>query len=368
MFNKKKNLLFIGPFPPPIHGESMAMDLIYNSEELHQLFNVKKINTNRRNIENQGRFSISKLIMDVFIMCYAWVLTLVLKSPTIYISISQSKLGLLRDCIIIYIASLLRAKVITHLHGNNLSNIIGDLNKFQRKFVECSLRKIEIGIVLGESLAFNYRGLVKKVGVVSNGVATNFITSEDLKGKSKSKDIRVLYLSNLISSKGYVQLIEAISDLIQEDYHIKLNLVGGIHDKKTFLDVKKKIQMNNLEDSIVYHGIKAGEEKKKYFLNADMMVLPTNYKIEGQPISIIEGMAAGLCIISTNRGAIPEMLENCGIIIEPEVGEIKNAIKELYHNAIYREKLGLASRLKYENYYTDKKFINNLIDIFTEVS
>lgn len=98
------------------------------------------------------------------------------------------------------------------------------------------------------------------------------------------------------------------------------------------------------------------------------MVLPTRYKIEGQPISIIEGMAAGLAIISSNRGAIPSLLKDCGVIIEPEILNIKEAIKQLYADESYRNKLGLECRAKYENCYTEKYFVDALIEIFHEVA
>lgn len=365
--NDKRNLLFIGPFPPPIHGESVAMELLYSSEKLHTLFKIKKMDTNRKSTNKQGAFSIGKIIADVWLICYSLVLTLWLKNPIIYLSISQSKLGLFRDCIIIYVCSLCKAKIVTHLHGNNLSNIIEESVGHTRKFFESSLTKVDIGIVLGASLAFNYRGLVKRVKVVSNGVPIDFITREDMEGKKENECVTLLYLSNLISSKGYITLVEIVCALIKEGLTIRLNLVGAPYDKEECSKVMDVIKENHVEDKVLFHGVKTGDEKKNFLLKADMMVLPTNYKIEGQPISIIEGMAAGLPIISSNMGAIPDLIKGCGIIIEPKPSEVKNAIQVLYDDVAYRRKLGLASRVKYENEHTDMVYINSLINIFNEV-
>ncbi|TAA72298.1 glycosyltransferase family 4 protein [Planococcus salinarum] len=365
---KKKNLIFIGPLPPPILGESIALKSLYDAKRLHEEFHVKKINLNRKNFENPGGISFEKVATDSLAVIRSMFLSLKLKDPIIYISISQTKLGLLRDCLIIHSCKMFgKSKVVVHLHGNNLGGTIDATTGVINKFIVNNIKKVDIGIVLGSKLSGNYKGMVDRVEVVSNGIPLDFIRKEEIEGKKRKEGISLLYLSNLMVEKGYVELVKAVASLVAEGHSVKLDLVGGIQNESEFQKVKKFIASNNVGDSIQYHGIKKGEEKKKFFLGSDLMVLPTKYKVEGQPMSIIEGMAAGLPIISSDRGIIAEMIEGCGVLVEPTVEELKNAIKYLVFDNEERLRLGKASRETFENFYTEDKYSEKMINLFNEL-
>ncbi|WP_298827205.1 glycosyltransferase family 4 protein [uncultured Planococcus sp.] len=365
---KKGNLIFVGPLPPPVLGESIALQSLYKSEKLHQRYKVKKINLSRKDFEHPGALSFDKLFTDSFAILYSGFLSLAMKNPILYISISQTKMGLLRDCVMIQACKVLgRGKVVTHLHGNNLGGTIDATSGIAQKFIVNALRKIDVGIVLGGKLAPNYRGHVKRVEVVSNGIPADFILKSEV-GQGKEKGvISLLYLSNLMFEKGYVELIKATTALIQEGHNLRLDLVGGIQNESEFQEVKRYIAANEMDQRIQYHGLKQGEEKKRFFLESDMMALPTKYKVEGQPMSIIEGMAAGLPIISSDRGIIAELIKDCGVVIDPTVEGVKGAIKNLVNDDAERMRLGRMSRETFEEYYTEDKYTDSLIAIFDEL-
>lgn len=366
--SNKKNLIFVGPLPPPILGESIALQSLYNSDRLHKLYNVKKLNLNRKNFEDPGGLSFEKIYADSSKILYSVFLSLTMKKPVLYISISQTKMGLIRDCLIINVCKRLGgSKVAAHLHGNNLGPTIDSTSGFLRKFIVRALKRIDVGIVLGEKLSHNFRRQVPRVEVVSNGIPSDFIKREEIVQKKSGGPLSILYLSNLMEEKGYIELVEATTALVQEGLDIQLNLVGGIQDEAEFLGIMKFIRANGMEENIQYHGLKQGEEKKRFFLDSDVMALPTKYKVEGQPMSIIEGMAAGLPIISCDRGIIAELIEDCGLLIEPTVEELKNAIKHLAMNDDELLRLGNASRNIYEEFYTEDKYTDALIDIFNEL-
>ncbi|UJF26076.1 glycosyltransferase family 4 protein [Planococcus sp. 107-1] len=364
---KKKTLIFVGPLPPPILGESIALQSLYEAEKLHEIYDVKKMNLNRKDFEDPGGLAFDKLFFDSVKLVYTAFLSLFNKNAILYISISQTKMGLIRDCLFIRFCKIShKNRVVTHLHGNNLGGTIDATSGRLRKFIENTLKKVDVGIVLGGKLAPNYKNLVKRVEVVSNGIPENFIRKSEIDFNRKKDRISILYLSNLMAEKGYVELIHAVVGLIREGLDLELNLVGAIQSENEFQEVKRFIDKYGMADRIIYHGTKRGEEKKQFFLQADMMALPTKYKVEGQPMSIIEGMAAGLPIISSDRGIIAELIEDCGILVEPVVTDIKQAIKQLAVNEEERKLLGKISREIYEEYYTEDKYTDSLIAIFSD--
>lgn len=364
---KKKTLIFVGPLPPPILGESIALQSLYEAEKLHNAYRVKKMNLSRKDFEDPGGLAVDKLFFDSLKLMYSAFLSLFNKDVILYISISQTKMGLIRDCLFIRFCKLSnRNKAVAHLHGNNLGGTIDATSGKLRRFVENTLRKVDVGIVLGGKLVPNYKNLVKRVEVVSNGIPEDFIRKNEIDFNRKQEKISILYLSNLMAEKGYIELIHAVAGLIREGLNIELNLVGAIQSENEFQEVKRFIDKYGLADRIIYHGTKRGEEKKRFFLEADIMALPTKYKVEGQPMSIIEGMAAGLPIISSDRGIIAELIEDCGILVQPEVTDIKRAIKRLAVNEEERKLLGKISREIYEEYYTEDKYTDSLMAIFND--
>lgn len=76
-------------------------------------------------------------------------------------------------------------------------------------------KTVDVGIVLEKSLVDNYRGLVRCVEVVPNGIDENFITSEDIKTYMKNDGFSIIYLSNLMKEKGYMELIQAVIELVK---------------------------------------------------------------------------------------------------------------------------------------------------------
>src|SRR5690606_13531680 len=150
---KKKTLIFVGPLPPPILGESIALQSLYEAEKLHEIYDVKKMNLNRKDFEDPGGLAFDKLFFDSVKLVYTAFLSLFNKNAILYISISQTKMGLIRDCLFIRFCKIShKNRVVTHLHGNNLGGTIDATSGRLRKFIENTLKKVDVGIVLGGKL------------------------------------------------------------------------------------------------------------------------------------------------------------------------------------------------------------------------
>jgi glycosyltransferase involved in cell wall biosynthesis len=112
--------------------------------------------------------------------------------------------------------------------------------------------------------------------------------------------------------KGIFELIAAIKQA--EKQTIILNVCGQFPSEKEKEEFNKAIQ--GIEKRVKIHGYVVGEDKKNILTNNAIFVLPSH--AEGMPLSILEAMACGCAIISTNVGSIPEVIsEKNGILIEP---------------------------------------------------
>jgi glycosyltransferase involved in cell wall biosynthesis len=136
----------------------------------------------------------------------------------------------------------------------------------------------------------------------------------------RSEPIRLLFLSNLIESKGYLDLLEAVHILVvHHGLNARCHFCGAFwinppddvrvksaeHAQKLF---ENYVRERDLQEYVEYRGPVSGKAKGDELMQAHFFVLPTNYDNEGQPVSIIEAMAYGNVVISTDYRAIPDLV------------------------------------------------------------
>ena len=116
--------------------------------------------------------------------------------------------------------------------------------------------------------------------------------------------------------------------------------------------VKRICREDGIEHCVRLLGPVSGQEKIDTFMKSDMFILPTY--AENMPNTILEAMAAGLPVISTAVGAIPELIhqgEN-GFLIEPgDYQDLANRIEMLMENRELRTMMGAKSLEKVKKKY-----------------
>lgn len=117
------------------------------------------------------------------------------------------------------------------------------------------------------------------------------------------------------------------------------------------------------KDSVRYLGYQS--EIARYLSSADIFVLPSS--IEGFPLSILEAMAMRLAIISSDVGAVAEVLDNGtdGIVVTPGVvSEISEAVLMLEHDRPYMEQIKDKAQKKLLSTYSNKKLGDNYMKLY----
>ncbi len=301
-------ILFIAPLPPPMTGNSLAAKIIF--DELSKNHKLKLINLSKGGFD-QGINSFERIFTIMRILKNIWVNNKDVDS--IYITLSQSISGNIRDILIYLICFRNLSKVTIHLHGGGIKKLIFDKYSFLKMINRFFIKRIGGVIVLGESLVNIFSDMItkQKIHIVTN-FAEEFLFLDEKKIKRKFQTktpLKILFMSNLIKGKGYLELFNAYIGLDDElKNNIQIDYAGSfesIKDKQTFLNQIKGFK------KIQYHGIVQGDYKKKLFANAHVFCLPTYYAFyEGQPISILEAYASGCVVITTNHGGIIDVFKD----------------------------------------------------------
>ena len=163
---------------------------------------------------------------------------------------------------------------------------------------------------------------------------------------------KILSLRGFSSIYNPMMTLEAVKLLRSEFTNIELLMLGNPNDE-LYSDVKNFIINNNLENNIIVQN--KLPLKKWIELSKDYDIMVSNPIIDNTPISLIEGMALGMCLISTNVGGVPFLVENdsCILIEDNNTNELVKGIKDLIENRELASNLSLAGRKLSEKYSWD---------------
>lgn len=321
----------VGPFPPPVNGCSYANEVLRNNL-IKNGIKCRIINTNTDVISSrQGNtFSLDKAVS--FFRTY-FLLKKIPGCNIVYLTPGQTFFGVLKYAPFILACLSLQIPYIIHVHGNYLGNEYRQLSGYKKRIFQYLISKAAAGIVLSQSLKINFNELLpnEKIFIVKNFVHENLF-SDKLICKKYDKP-RILYLSNLMREKGIIELLDALI-IFKDEIEFEAVIAGSIED-----DVKKDVlqRLRQLNDKAIYVGVVEGAEKKRRFSEANIFVLPTYYKMEGQPIALLEALATGNIIITTRYAGIPDIInESNGFFVNIKSAHaiadcIKNISKNLLH-------------------------------------
>jgi glycosyltransferase involved in cell wall biosynthesis len=125
---------------------------------------------------------------------------------------------------------------------------------------------------------------------------------DNVQRRRSDTNTRLLFLSRLIKEKGVHEVLAAYLLLMQRVPDLELVVAGDGPERPM---VERWIRDHKLGDRVKSVGYVRGCDKAQVLLDADIFVFPTYYG-EGCPISLLEAMAAGLAIITTPVGGIPD--------------------------------------------------------------
>jgi glycosyltransferase involved in cell wall biosynthesis len=150
--------------------------------------------------------------------------------------------------------------------------------------------------------------------------------------KERGAPLRLLFLSNMIASKGYEDAIEAVDRLRNEGARVELRLAGRWIDDADRVAFETRIS-GDLAACVTHLGpIEDRGAIRALHRWADVLLFPTYYPTEAQPLVLLEAMSAGTPIVTTAHAGIPDMLESDkeALFVPPrDPGAIASAVRTL---------------------------------------
>lgn len=193
----------------------------------------------------------------------------------------------------------------------------------------------------------------------------NAVPKIKIEEKQKNLDketLDILSVGRFAYPKRFDLLIESIKNLPNEMLNkISLNIIGFGEEKENLNNLVKR---NKLEKNVFIKQM-SFEDLKNKISDFDIFILISKH--EGLPITILEAMSAGLPVIASNVGGIPEEIDSsCGILVENNKRDISEAIIKLAEDIELRKNMGEKSKERIKNNFSFDRFLSDTESVYEE--
>jgi glycosyltransferase involved in cell wall biosynthesis len=371
MSESKPKILVIGSLPPPYIGPSVAMNRLLKGLELNKTFKIIFLDTSdRRDLSSMGSFDWSNVRLGLLHMIQCIQLLLLKRPSIIYVGISQGTWGYVRDLAFILPALMLRCKIILHLRGSEFRTFYGSMPNVLRWITRLVMSKTSRAIVLGNNLRAVFSGFLNpaRIAVIPNGIDYAQFDMNERSVDSERANNRILFLSSLMRRKGVFLLLEALPAVVKKHPGVCVTFAGTWHDENEKIEALAIIEATNLTANVRFAGQVSGSGKLDIFWNHDLFAF-TPVEPEGLPWVILEAMSARLPVITTDQGAIREVVEDkhTGFIIEPTPAALSECLCHLIENPRVAKAMGDAGRRRVEKFFSEANYLSAIQNLFIEV-
>jgi len=164
-------------------------------------------------------------------------------------------------------------------------------------------------------------GRLENVTIVPHGIGENFRRDSALgvwDGR-QAEQIRCVYVSNALLYKHQWHVIRAIAKLRANGYRLSLLLVGGGEGKAQELLLREMALADPKGEFVQQLDFVEHNKIPDLIGESDIFIFASS--CENMPNTLVEGMAGGLPIASSDRGPMPEVLKDGGVYFDPENSE-----------------------------------------------
>jgi glycosyltransferase involved in cell wall biosynthesis len=251
--------------------------------------------------------------------------------------------------IVSQIARIFKIRYIPILRGGNLPNRLDDTSFLSYLIFNHSY----INVAPSDYLKYEFEKRNYNTVLIPNIININ---KYPFKNRVKLKP-NLLYVRAFDKIYNPIMAVKVLERLKQKYKNAKLCMIGPFKDD-SIDKVKQYIKDKNLSDFIEITGVLPKEQWHKKSKEYDIFINTTNY--DNTPVSVMEAMALGLPVVSTNAGGLPYLIDNNidGILVSKNnIKQMSNAIINLIETPELSSKIIKSARKKVEHF--DWEYVKN---------
>jgi glycosyltransferase involved in cell wall biosynthesis len=304
-----RSLIMVGTFPPPVQGMSAinaaVRDLLADSGAEPAVVDLSPASIDRR-----WRVRLTRVATVARRFCaFQRLLLERRRALTVYLSLSGGW-GQVLELPFVALARVFRARLIFHHH----SFAYVDQPRVITRALFWIAGKRATHVTLCKPMAKKLRSRYRSVGpviVVSNAAILKIPYTASHSHKQAVRNIG--FLGNISLEKGILEFLQITERLATIAPSIKALIAGPFQTPEVEAMVRQRLeQLKNC----TYIGPQFGSAKKAFYDTIDVLMFPSKYVNEAEPLTVYEAMMAGVAVIAWDRGCLQTMLSgNAGTLI-----------------------------------------------------
>lgn len=242
-----------------------------------------------------------------------------------------------------------------------------ELRRKMQRYIALSANKVIVPCNYLNKIVVRWGIPEHAVTTIHNGFnsAEDYGMKETLRGLLRFEGKMIISVGRLIPLKGFIELIEAMPEIIQKFDDVKLVIVGDGPDQHR---IEKTIKRLNLEDRVVLTGALSRDILFRYIKAADVFVLNSIHETFSH--LLLETMSVGTPIVTTAVGGTPEIIEHDieGILVTPhDQEELIKAITTLFTNKTKASHLVQRAKKKVL-VFSEQRMVTQLVKQFANLT
>jgi len=295
-------------------------------------------------------------------ICLLRIATHVRRHPIVHIHVA-GRGSTLRKLVVAAWCRSLRLDIVLHLHDYNYRRYLLDQPSWLRHLIQAMFQSARRVLVLGRSDAELIESML---GVPGDRVVVmhNAVPKPTTASAADSDPLHILFLGRLSERKGVHDLIAAFAEPALAGLSWRATLAGD-GDVERFRDLARSA---GVISRLSFTGWLDRPGTDRLLAEAQILVLPS-YE-EGMAMSVLEGLANGLCVVCTPVGALAEVIEDgrSGLLCKPgDVPLLATTLARVLTDADLRRRLRAGARARHRAAFDIEQYARQLIKIFRQL-
>ncbi len=370
---RKPSVMVVGPGPSQVGGLATFVDILLSSPYIQERYELIHLDTTRgtRGTGLAGKLApinLFYLIRQLFEL----IRLRIRYGPRLLHVPMTSYWAYWKDAAFILTARILGMKVVAHLHGGVFDRYYrGNWPPIQWA-IGWIMRCSQVVIALSDrwrSFLLEEVNANINVEIVPNTIDATFAQSlEKASERLAPEDDLILFVGELGHRKGVFEILKAAPLVLEKHPSARFLLAGTAPNPSIQAEIDRAYAEADDTDGVRFLGQVTGRAKLVLFLSASIFVLPSHG--ENMPYALLEAMGAGLPVITTPVGAIPELVEDGvhGLLIKPgDYHALAEKVVRLLEDRALRDSMSRANRERIRASYTPEVAMTRLDKIYREV-
>lgn len=303
-------IFFFGPLPPPVHGFAVINQEMV--KRLGEVDDVKVFNTAvppaRSRLPAPMRKGLHWIVTLLrFVAAAIWQ-----RPESVYLGLSGG-FGQLFDMLFILAGRISGARIFVHHHSFVYLNQIRAYNRLCLAACGTHATHIVLCSAMSDRLCAGYRIDPARVVVLSN--AAFLAGSVPVKRRPAFNSPVLGFISNIIPEKGIREFFAVVASLNQRGMQAKGTVAGPVSDAfhAEFFSLLAR------HPQVHYVGPVYEKDKQEFFQSIDLLLFPTQYRNEAEPLIVLEALRDGVPVLAAQRGCISGMLSQDSGMAFPDI-------------------------------------------------